>query len=210
MREICHAIEGGVLLGCMWALFALAAGVAIYHLTAGWRIWRSKRHRAAVSALAMVAIIVGGTKPPGLICTWDDGFALRSAVADTNDLRIASFAWRVMPYVPPTATATLSAIELHTYNPDPEVNRLFTVATVPMTNCALRAIMPLGATNYMYWMECSYIPDAPVVTNGVYHLRCVGGRDIWVPLGVEIYREAELISPPSESFINDLMKGNLQ
>lgn len=197
MKELGLAIEGGVLLGCIWGLLVIALAVLTCHIIRGWHVWRKKRKAAAMSMLAVAAIIIGGTKPPTVNVTWDDYFtAPKSATVDTNDLRHIDFAWDLAHGVPSFATATLSAV--------PATNgELTAITTVPMTNRALSVIMPTDATNYLYWMECSFIPDAPVVTNGVYHLRCVGGDDVWVPIGITIYNDGRQISPP-ESYLYDL------
>ena len=204
MKEFLVNLEGGILLGALFALVVLRAAVVVAEVSGAWKVWRTKRHSTALSLLACIAIIVGGTKPPRVSVSWDDYFtAPRSATVDTNDLRRIDLAWDVAQGVPNIATATLSAIEAHTVNPDPSSNRLFTVATVPMTNRALSVIMPTEATNYLYWMECSFIPDANVITNGVYHLRCVGGDDVWVPIGISVYDNGRQLSPP-ESYLYDL------
>jgi len=174
MRDVADMICGGVMLGALFGLLTIAVGTVLCECVWSWRIWRSKRAASAMSLLAFVAIMVGGKKPPAVMVTWDEYFTSKSAVVDTNDLRRIDFAWGVADGVPPIATATLSAIEVHSVNPDPSSNRLFQVATVPMTNCHMAVQMPTDATNYLYWMECSFIPDAPVVTNGVYHLACAG------------------------------------
>ena len=210
MKELGLAIEGGVLLGCLWSLLVLAVGCLIYHIASCWRIWKSSRCSAVMSAAAVVAIIVGGTKPIGPLITWDEGLHDNGSFIDTNDLRRVEVRWTYESWIPSVATFTLSAVEKDTVNPDPASNRLFTVATVPVTNLALSAIMEHDATNYLFFAEQSFIPDAPVVTNGVYHIKCVGGENVWVPIGLKIYGDSELISPPAESFVEDLMKGNLQ
>ena len=198
MKELLCQIEGGVLIGAMFALLTLCAGVVIAEVGGAWKVWRGKRKAAAMSMLAVAAIIIGGTKTPTVNVTWDDYFtAPKSATVDTNDLRRIDFAWDLAHGVPSFATATLSAV--------PVTNgELTAITTVPMTNRALSVIMPTDATNYLYWMECSFIPDAPVVTNGVYHLRCVGGDDVWVPIGITIYNDGRQISPP-ESYLYDLI-----
>lgn len=199
MKELGLAIEGGVLLGCMWALLVIAVGCLIYHLVAGWKVWREKRHAAALSAVATIAAIVGGSKAPKPLITWDEGLHDNGSYIDTNDLRRVEVRWTYDSWIPSVATFTLSAIEKDKVNPDPASNRLVTVATVSITNLLLSAIMERDATNYLFFAEQSFIPDAPVVTNGVYHIKCVGGENVWVPIGLKIYGDSELISPPEES-----------
>lgn len=203
MKEICNAISGGVLLGALFGLLAIGGAVVVCELIRGWRVWRAQRHVVVMSAAAVLAIIVAGTKPP-LWIKWDEGLHDAGSHIDTNDFRRVEFAWTFDAWIPNVATFTLSAVELGLGG------ELFTVATVPITNRALTVMMEREATNYLFFAEQSFIPDAPVVTNGVYHVKCVGGENVWVPVGLKIYGDAELISPPSESYLEDLMKGNLQ
>lgn len=212
MKEVCEIISGGILLGAMFGLTAISLAVALYEFVHGWKIWRAKRHVAAMSAVAILAIIIGGTKPPTLFIQWDEGLHNNGSYIDTNDLRRVEVRWTYDAWIPNVATFTLSAIEIDTVNEDPTSNRLVKVATVPITDCALSAIMAREATNYLFFAEQSFIPDAPVVTNGVYHIKCVGGNNVWVPIGLKIYGDGETISPRSlpdgENYLEDLMNGD--
>ena len=203
MKEICDAISGGVLIGALFGLLSICGAVVVCELIRGWKVWRAQRHVVVMSAVAVLAIIVGGTKPR-LLITWDEGLHDAGSHIDTNNLHRVELAWTFDAWIPNVATFTLSAVEQGLGS------ELFTVATVPITNRALTVMMEREATNYLFFAEQSFIPDAPVVTNGVYHIKCVGGENVWVPVGLKIYGDAELISPPSESFLEDLMKGNLQ
>lgn len=150
---------------------------------------------AAVLGLMLYA----GTKKPVASVVWDEYFTHPSAEIPTNMPQRLVLAWRVAAGCPPTATATLSARVRTAAD-----SNLVTVATVPMTNLALSAIMETDATNYLFWMECSFIPDAPVVTNGVYHVACLGGTNVWVPVGLRIYGDGNAISPPAEAEVEYL------
>jgi len=202
MRELGEIISGCVLLCGMFGLLAIFLVVVFHETWRGWKIWRSKRHAVMMSIMAAIAIIVDGSKRPTAIIEWDEFFLHGTHDIDTNDLRRISFSWDVAPGVPNVATATFSAIDIHTPS-----SELFNIATVPMTNRNLVAYMPTDSTNYMFWAECSFIPDAPIVTNGVYHISCVGGTNVWIPVGLKIYGDGISISPPmTEEQVRETMR----
>lgn len=202
MRELGEIISGCVLIGGILGLLAIFLSVEFHETWRCWKIWRSKRHAGMMSIMALTAIIVDGSKRPTAIVEWDEFFLRGTHEIATNDLRRISFSWDVAPGVPNVATATISAIDIHTQS-----SELFNIATVPMTNRNLIAYMPTDSTNYMYWAECSFIPDAPVVTNGVYHISCVGGTNVWIPVGLKIYGDGASISPPmTEEQIRETMR----
>ena len=199
MKDMLLSLQGAILLGGLFGLLAIVVGIFASETIRSWRIWRSKRNRVALTLVALVAIYVGGTKPPRLMIAWDSGLHDNGSSINTNDLRIVTVKWTYDSWIPNQATFTLRAA----LNNQP-ITELFEVASVPITNRTLTALMETDATNYLFYAEQSFIPDVPVVTNGVYHLRCVGGQNVWVPIGAKIYNEAECISPPHESYLYDL------
>lgn len=205
MKDYLLSIQGAILLGGVFGLLAIVVGVFASETIRSWKIWRSKRNRGVMTVVALIAILVGGTKPPRLSITWDSGLHDDGSMVNTNDLRQILIKWRYDSWIPNQATFTLKAVPT-TPNPDPNVDRVFEVASVPITNRYLYAIMETDATNYLYFAEQSFIPDVPVVTNGVYHLRCVGGENVWVPIGAKIFDGEECISPPNENYLKDLIQ----
>ena len=206
MKDYLLSIQGAILLGGIFGLLAIVVGVFASETIRSWRIWRSKRNRAVMTIVALAAIYVGGTKPMGHLIRWDAGLHDDGSFMSTNDYRMITVKWTFDSWIPNVATFTLKAIPT-TVGHDPSVDRTFEVATVPITNRILHAMMEMDATNYIFFAEQSFIPDVPVVTNGVYHLRCVGGQNVWVPIGAKIYNEAECISPPHENYLKDLING---
>ena len=206
MKDFLLSIQGAVLLGALFGLLAIVIGVFASETIRSWKIWRSKKNWAAMSIVAAIAINVGGTKPPKLYITWDTGLHDNGSEINTNDLRQIHIKWTYENWIPAVATFTLRATPISTVNPDPPVDRTFEVASVPITNLQLYAIMEVDATNFLFFAEQSFIPDQPVVTNGVYHLRCVGGENVWVPIGAKIYDGVECIAP-RENYLLDLIPG---
>jgi len=214
MKEIGVMLSGAVLIGCLFCLVVIVAGCVLCHLVSGWNVWRKKRHAVVMSAVAVIAIIVGGSKPARIVIRWDDGLHDNGSMINTNDLRFVEIRWRYDAWIPDVATFTLSAIEINSVNPDPTEDRLTVIGSCPITNLSMTVMMERDATNYMFFAEQSFIPDAPVVTNGVYHIKCVGGENVWVPVGLKIYGDGNVISPPpppeGENYLSDLINGGNQ
>lgn len=136
-------------------------------------------------ALAAALLVYGGTKPASVTVAWDEYFRNGAASVDTNDLRNIGFTWLpAVDWLPPTARARLSAVR----RPD---GNLFPVTKAPMSALSMAARMPEAATNYLYWMECDWVPEPSVVTNGVYHVRAAGTATNAVPVGVRVLNQLE-------------------
>ena len=132
---------------------------------------------------AVIAILYGGSKPPNTPVVWDEYFADKSYLIDTNDLRRISFAWTSPEWMPAAAKAVLHAFRRAATVPElPEE----VIANAPMSAGAMTAVMPYEATNYAFFVECDWSPESTVVTNGVYHVRAVENDEKVVPIGVSI------------------------
>ena len=187
MQELSDSIVAFVILAFLTAILAAGfLGFPIYWLSKNARrlchLCRS-RSFPVFAAFTAAAIIYGGSKPPWanryLTVAWDEYFtAPLSAMADTNDWRIASFAWNHAAFLPGTANAVFYAA-----NRFDDVPSLAEIGRCPITNRAFTVQMPEDATNYLYSAVCDWTPPQPVVTNGVYHLRAIGNPDRAVPLG---------------------------
>lgn len=202
MKDLALAIEGGLLISCLWGLLVILVGVVAHHVIRGWKVWRSQRNRVAMGIVALLACYVAGTKPPVLSVAWDEGLHNNSSYIYTNDLQRVHFAWTYDNWIPPRATVSIEAIEK-----DAVTTNMTLVATAPITDLSVEVIMERDATNYLFWVSQSFIPDVPVVTNGVYHVHCVGGTNVWVPIGLTINENGRPVSPP-HTFLNDLPGGN--
>ena len=135
-----------------------------------------------MSFIAFVMILYGGSKGiRNLDITWDTGLSddytyITNAIApcaqypegvelETNDLRVLMVKWTKAVYVPDFSTVTFYGLPRS--NPEAEMTALFTCS---VTNLCYPVLMPDQVTNFVYFMENSYIPDAPTRTNGVYHI----------------------------------------
>lgn len=152
----------------------------------------------ATSLMILIATIVGGTKPDHnkVIIHWDSGFKNYGYDINTNDLRNITFKWDYENWVPSIAKVDIRAYDMHTVNPDPYVDRGFYVCNnVPITDKSVSVYMETDVTNYCFYVSQSYIPDAPVITNGVYHISAVGTNNVWIPIGLQIFEDSRIISP---------------
>ena len=183
MQELADSIGAFMMSAFLTAI--LVAGflaLPLYWLSKNARRLCRSRAFPVFAAFAIVAIIYGGSKPPGsrpLMVAWDEYFTVPlSAMADTNDWRIASFAWNHAAFLPGTANAVFYAVNRFDDN-----HWLAEIGRCPITNRAFTVQMPEDATNYLYSVLCDWTPPQPVVTNGVYQLRAIGSPDRAVPLG---------------------------
>lgn len=156
------------------------------------------KYYGSMFGLMLCTIIVGGTKTPVIeaVIVWDDGLHDAGTTVDTNDLRNITFRWTYDNWIPTIATVSIKAYDIHTVNQDPTVDRGFYVCNgVPITDESANVMMETDATNYCYFVSQSYMPDAPVVTNGVYHIQSVGTNNVWIPIGLKIFEDSRIISP---------------
>jgi len=211
--EMIDRIQGTILIVGMLCLAAIVLCVVAKEFTDAIYRWFHGKHTVILSIAGIIGIYVGGTKVPRPMITWDAGIHDNGSEISTNDTRMIAVRWTYENWVPPVATFTLRAIP-KTPNPDPSADMTFVVASVPITNMVLYAMMEMDATNYFYFAEQSFIPEAPVVTNGVYHIKCFGGNNVWVPHGLKIYGDGNCILPPEppegENYLIDIIQGDRQ
>ncbi len=126
MKDICITIQGAILLGGLFGLLAIVVGVFASETIRAWRIWRTKRNRKVMTAVALIAIAVAANKPMGHLISWDAGLHNDGSFMSTNDYRFITVKWTFDSWIPNQATFTLKAIPT-TPNPDPTVDRTFEV-----------------------------------------------------------------------------------
>ena len=166
---------------CATALIAICWVMAV--ILRQRRAFRSTSEALVWGIFAVIAILYGGSKPPNTPVVWDEYFADKSYLIDTNDLRRISFAWTSPEWMPAAAKAVLHAFRRAATVPElPEE----VIANAPMSAGAMTAVMPHEATNYAFFVECDWTPSPAIVTNGVYHVRAVENAEKVVPIGVSI------------------------
>ena len=167
-----EAFSRAVTVFAVAGLLSLSVGVLICALNRSLKEWLGRKHCLIMSVCAITSIIVGGTKHPLPLIHWDDGLYNNGSSIDTNDLRRLTVSWTYESWIPSVATFSLSYVTRLNPEPSPVL-----IGTCPITNLSMSVYMETDATNYMFYAEQSFIPDAPVVTNGVYHVKCLdGGR----------------------------------
>lgn len=190
MREIGEAIQAYILAGCAVAMGIVLLAV-IVRMVAGAAIsFRRVPCAAAISLMALWFTYIGGTKPEQVMIRFDEGLYNDGTEVSTNNPHMITFRWRYDSWIPPVTTVTVSA------NLIGATNGTIEVGTTSITNRQLIAYMETDATNYMYFVEQSYNPEPSVVTNGVYHIQCFDGVDVWIPKGLTIYGDGVSLSWP--------------
>ena len=183
MSDVIETIRSACLVFCVCATALIAICWAMAVIVRQRRAFRSTPEALVWGIFAVIALLYGGTKPPTSPVAWDEYFADKSYLIDTNDLRRISFAWTSPEWMPAAAKAVLHAFRRAATVPElPEE----VIANAPMSAGAMTAVMPYEATNYAFFVECDWSPESTVVTNGVYHVRAVENDEKVVPIGVSI------------------------
>ena len=206
---------------CLGFLLLLVPVLAAIHfgpyLKAGLKqLKESKVSMLVLSFAAIVTVLYGGSKIKNLDITWDNGLSdnysyITNAIApcdqypegielETNDLKVLVVKWSKAIYVPDFSTVTFYGLPRS--NPEGDMTQLFTCS---VTNYVYPVLMPDQVTNFVYYMENSYIPDAPTRTNGVYHIDAAKidsdvdldamSKILTVPLGTSIQGDDTRIVP---------------
>lgn len=190
MREIGEAMQAYVLAGCSVAMGAVLLAVVVRMVAGAAMSFRRVPCAAALGLLALWCTYVGGTKPEQVLVRFDEGLHNDGTEVSTNNPHVITFRWSYDSWIPPVTTVRVSANLIGT------TNGTFEVGTTSITNREMVAYMETDATNYMYFVEQSYNPEPSVVTNGVYHIQCFGGVDVWIPKGLTIYGDGVSLSWP--------------
>ena len=183
MSDVIETIRSACLVFCVCATALIAICWAMAVIVRQRRAFLSTSDALVCGIFAVIAILYGGTKPPTSPVAWDEYFADKSYLIDTNDLRRISFAWTSPEWMPAAAMAVLHAFRRAATVPElPEE----VIANAPMSAGAMTAVMPYEATNYAFFVECDWTPAPAIVTNGVYHVRAVENDEKVIPIGVSI------------------------
>ena len=183
MNEFFHIFRVFTTYFCITSLVLIASAAIIALLARQWRAFRVHVGDFGLCTLAVVLILYGGTKPSTTPVAWDEYFADKSYLIDTNDLHRISFAWTSPAWMPAEAKAVLHAFRRAATVPELPDD---VITNAPMSAGAMTAVMPYEATNYAFFVECDWTPSPAIVTNGVYHVRAVENAEKVVPIGVSV------------------------
>ena len=204
MNEAIAIFQKSVQVVCLFglvAIFAAYLGVLMYR-TFGDVLRDTRLPLLALMPLFLISLHdayskSGGSVTPRAIVYWDEGIHDDGSSLDTNDWHTVNFKWRYDEWVIPTSVVSIRAFDkdgVYT-NEIPVESGQLVANNIPIAEKQASVFMERESTNYFYYVEHSYIPDAPVVTNGVYHIQCVDGKDVWVPIGLTIREGNRIISP---------------
>ena len=167
MRDALLQLEGGLLVGCMFALGAIVLGVVFVEVVRGWKIWRVKRKKLALALLALVAVIVGGTKSRVIV---DDPYVRDSGSFVTNDFVHVAIVARY-DFIPASMEVMIWSRELSLTNAEDWV-RIVRAEEGPFRLAEFPIDIPFpDATNYEFMVAANYVPEPTVHTNGVWQIK---------------------------------------
>ena len=168
MKEWALAIEGGVLLGCVWALLAICVGVAIVNVCKSWQVWKSKRKHRVMTIVALIAALVGGTKIGRV--TVNDPYITNAGSYVTNDVVHVAVAAR-FPFIPQDMEILIWSRTLQQTNAEDWV-QLVRAEEGPYRLREFPMDIPVpNATNYDFMVAANYVPEPTVHTNGVWSIK---------------------------------------
>ena len=154
-----------------------------------------------LSLLAAICIIIGGSKAIKPVIYFDSGLIDNGTDVNTNDMHTVYFRWGVESWVPPISLVKITAYDRNLVKTPADIVNYtgdIVAENIPVLYGEANVYMENEFTNYTFFVEHSYMPDAPIVTNGVYHIQAVGGEKIWIPIGLTIKDDLHIISPHKE------------
>ncbi len=171
MREWGLAIEGGVLLGCLFGLLiiGLVAVSALCHdaLKTWKEVFKSKGARLIAGGMVAMAVMYGGSKG---IVTVNDPYIVNTGSYATNNILHISVAAR-FDFIPSDMEIVIWSRQdgltnvtdwVQVTKSGGEPFRLYECPLdIPFTN----------ATNYNYMVAANYVPPPVVHTNGVWSIK---------------------------------------
>ncbi len=168
MKEWGLAIEGGLLLGCVWALLAICLGVVVVNACKSWQVWKSKRKHRVMTIVALIAALVGGTKIGRV--TVNDPYVQDAGSYVTNDVVHIGVAAR-FPFIPSDMEILIWSRTLQQTNAEDWV-QLVRPEEGPFRLYEFPMDIPFpNATNYDFTVAANYVPEPTVHTNGVWSIK---------------------------------------
>lgn len=171
MREWGLAIEGGVLLGCMFGLLIIglvAVGVLCHDALKTWKeVFRSKGARLIAGGMVAMAVMYGGSKG---IVTVSDPYIVNVDSYGTNDILHVDIARR-FDFIPMDMEILIWSRQDGLTNASDWV-QLVRVEEGPFKLNEFPLDIPFpNATNYNFMVAANYVPPPTVHTNGVWSIK---------------------------------------
>lgn len=171
MREWGLAIEGGVLLGCLFGLLIIglvAVGVLCHDALKTWKeVFRSKGARLIAGGMVAMAVMYGGSKG---IVTVSDPYIVNVDSYGTNDILHVDIARR-FDFIPMDMEILIWSRQDGLTNASDWV-QLVRVEEGPFKLNEFPLDIPFpNATNYNFMVAANYVPPPTVHTNGVWSIK---------------------------------------
>lgn len=164
MKDLALAIEGGVLLFCVWTLLAICLCDVIVNCLNSWQVWKTKRKSRVMTIASLIAVLVGGMKRPVIV---DDPYIRDAGSYVTNDLVHVAVEARYA-FVPQSTEVMIWSRELSQTNAEDWV-QLVRAEEGPYRLREFPLDIPFpNATNYTFMVAAKYVPEPTIHTNGVW------------------------------------------
>ncbi len=171
MREWGLAIEGGVLLGCLFGLLIIglvAVSVLCHDALKKWKeVFKSKGARLIAGGMVAMAVMYGGSKG---IVTVSDPYIVNVDSYGTNDILHVDIARR-FDFIPMDMEILIWSRQDGLTNASDWV-QLVRVEEGPFRLNEFPLDIPFpNATNYNFMVAANYVPPPTVHTNGVWSIK---------------------------------------
>ena len=171
MREWGLAIEGGVLLGCLFGLLIIglvAVSVLCHDALKKWKeVFKSKGARILAFCMVAMAVMYGGSKG---IVTVSDPYIVNVDSYGTNDILHVDIARR-FDFIPMDMEILIWSRQDGLTNATDWV-QLVRIEEGPFRLNEFPLDIPfLNATNYNFMVAANYVPPPTVHTNGVWSIK---------------------------------------
>ena len=197
MKEFGEILSGAVLIGCVFGLLAIAVGVLAAHGIEAWSVWRRKRNVVVMTALAFMALVVGGTKNMRSVnfprTDMEAAYLIDNGSWVSNDFVHVSFNTFLIPQSAPIVLA---------YWPDGSTNEdeFVEFLTSPLSDWPRPLDFEFeNAISNRWYCYTTWTPGPAVHTNGVWQQTWMMDRrdgQFIIPLRTAIIYDGEQIAPP--------------
>ena len=197
MKEFGEILSGAVLIGCVFGLLAIFVGVVIAHGVEAWSIWRRKRNVVVMTALACLALVVGGTKNMRSVnfprTDMEAAYLIDNGSWVSNDFVHVSFNTFLIPQSAPIVLA---------YWPDGSTNEdeFVEFLTSPLSDWPRPLDFEFeNAISNRWYCYTTWTPGPAAHTNGVFQqtwMTDAAEHIFIIPIRTVITEDGEQVAPP--------------
>lgn len=197
MKEFGEILSGVVLLGGVFGLLAIAVGVLVAHGIEAWSVWRRKRNVVVMTALACLALVVGGSKNMRSVnfprTDMEAAYLIDNGSYVSNDWVHVNFTTFMIPQSAPIVLA---------YWPDGSTNEdeFVEFLTSPLSDWPRPLDFEFeNAISNRWYCYTTWTPGPAVHTNGVFQqtwMTDAAEHTFIIPIRTVITEDGEQVAPP--------------